>query len=106
MDTAERKTPLARVVYQLHKPSEGRSLGENDINSLSPTSKNRKYHIVFALKYRCKVFYGQKGKEVGEILGTLCNWRKEKIIGAEVCPHHNMFIEIPLNIRYPVSWDV
>ena len=37
----------------------------NDVNSLSHTSWNCKYHIVFAPKYRRKVFYGQKRREKG-----------------------------------------
>ena len=40
----------------------------NDVNSLTHTSWNCKYHIVFAPKYRRKVFYGQKRREIGEIL--------------------------------------
>ena len=32
----------------------------NDINSLSHTKWNCKYHIVFAPKYRRKVFYKEK----------------------------------------------
>ena len=60
----------------------------NDTNSLAHTSWNCKYHIVFAPKYRRKVFYGEKRREVGEILRTLCNWKKIKIIEAEVCPDH------------------
>ncbi|MDY4171891.1 MAG: transposase, partial [Evtepia sp.] len=54
----------------------------NDTNSLSPTKWNCKYHIVFAPKYRRKVFYGEKRREIGEILRTLCNWKKIKIIEA------------------------
>ena len=68
----------------------------NDINSLSHTKWNCKYHIVFAPKYRRKVFYGEKRREIGEILRTLCNWKKVKIIEAEVCPDHvHMLLEIP-----------
>ena len=33
-------------------------MGINDINSLSHTKWNCKYHIVFAPKYRRKIFYG------------------------------------------------
>ena len=66
----------------------------NDLNSLSHTKRNCKYHIVFAPKYRRKVFYGEKRREIGEILRTLCNWKK--IIEAEVCPDHvHMLVEIP-----------
>ena len=74
----------------------------NDVNSLSHTSWNSKYHIVFAPKYRRKVFYGQKRREIGEILRTLCNWKKVKILEAEVCPDHiHMLVEIPP--KYSVS---
>ena len=41
---------------------------------------------MFAPKYRRKVFYGEKRREIGEILRTLSNWKKIKIIEAEVCP--------------------
>ena len=74
----------------------------NDVNSLTHTSWNCKYHIVFAPKYRRKVFYGQKRREIGEILRTLCNWKKVKIVEAEVCPDHiHMLVEIPP--KYSVS---
>ena len=43
-------------------------MGITDIHSLSHTKWNCKYHIVFAPKYRRKVFYYEKGKAIGEIL--------------------------------------
>ena len=68
----------------------------NDVNSLTHTRWNCKYHIVFAPKYRRKVFYGEKRREIGAILRTLCNWKKIRIIEAEVCPDHvHMLVEIP-----------
>ena len=68
----------------------------NDVNSLSHRKWNCKYHIVFAPKYRRKVFYGEKRREIGEILRTLCNWKKIRIVEAEVCPDHvHMLVEIP-----------
>ena len=68
----------------------------NDMNSLSHTSWNCKYHIVFAPKYRRKVFYGEKRREIGEILRMLCMWKKVKIVEAEVCVDHvHMLLEIP-----------
>ena len=67
----------------------------NDIHGLSHTCWNCKYHIVFALKYRRKVFYGEKRFEIGAILRELCNWKGAKIINAEVCPDHiHMLVEI------------
>ena len=67
----------------------------NDIHSLSHTKWNCKYHIVFAPKYRRKVFYGEKRAEIGAILRELCNWKGVNIINAEVCPDHvHMLVEI------------
>ena len=68
----------------------------NGTNSLSHTKWNCKYHVVFAPKYRRKVFYGDKRLEIGQILRQLCNWKGVNIINAEVCPDHvHMLIEIP-----------
>ena len=65
-------------------------------NSLAHTKWNCKYHIVFAPKYRRKIFYGQKRVEIGKILRQICEWNEVKIIEAEVCPDHiHMFVEIP-----------
>lgn len=66
-----------------------------DIHSLSHTRWNCKYHVVFAPKYRRKVFYGEKRLEIGAILRELCNWKGVNIIQAEVCIDHvHMLIEI------------
>ncbi len=66
-----------------------------DTNSLSHTKWNCKYHIVFAPKYRRQVFFGSKKEEIGAILRELCDWKKVKIIEAEVCPDHiHMLVEI------------
>ena len=71
----------------------------NDVHTLSHTTWNCKYHIVFAPKYRRKVFYGEKRLEIGAILRELCEWKGVKIITAEVCPDHvHMLVEIPPNI--------
>ena len=74
----------------------------NDINSLSHTKWNCKYHIVFAPKYRRKVFYKEKKVEIGKILRQLCEWKGVNIIEAEICPDHiHMLVEIPP--KYAVS---
>ena len=68
----------------------------NDINSLSHTKWNCKYHIVFAPKYRRKVFYSEKRAAVGKILRQLCEWKGVKLVEAEACPDHvHMLVEIP-----------
>ena len=69
------------------------------IHTLSLTKWNCKYHIVFAPKFRRKVFYESKRLEVGKILRDLCNWKGVNIIEAEVCLDHvHMFVEIPPKI--------
>ena len=69
---------------------------ETITNSLAHTSWNCKYHIVFAPKYRRKVFYGEKRREIGKILRELCGWKGVNIIEAEVCIDHvHMLVEIP-----------
>lgn len=74
-----------------------------DIHSLSHTKWNCKYHIVFAPKYRRKVFYGEKKLEIGKILRELCKWKGVNIIEAEVCSDHvHMLVEIPPKMA--VSW--
>ncbi len=66
------------------------------INSLAHTTWNCKYHIVFAPKYRRKVFFNQKRLEVGAILRSLCEWKEVEIIEAEVCPDHvHILVSIP-----------
>lgn len=67
-----------------------------DNNSLAHTTWNCKYHIVFAPKYRRKVFFGEKRLEISAILRSLCEWKEVKIIEAEVCP-----ITCICSSRYP-----
>ena len=43
-----------------------------DMNSLSHTKWNCKYHIVFAPKYRRKAFYGSNRLGIGTNLKELC----------------------------------
>ena len=47
----------------------------NDNRSLAHTKWNCKYHIVFAPKYRRKIFYEEKRAEIGKVLRELCGWK-------------------------------
>ena len=68
----------------------------NASNSLAHTKWNCKYHIVFAPKYRRKVFFEEKRLEIREILRTLCQWKGVEIIEGEVCPDHiHILVSIP-----------
>ncbi len=55
----------------------------NDSNSLAHTSWNCKYHIVFAPKYRRKIWLKEYREEMGKILRGLCEWKDVHIIEAE-----------------------
>ena len=68
----------------------------NATNSLAHTKWNCKYHVVFAPKYRRKVFYEEKRADIREILRTLCQWKGVEIIEGEVCPDHiHLLLSIP-----------
>ena len=70
-----------------------------DKNILAHTTWNCKYHIVFAPKYRRKVFFAEKRLEIREILRKLCQWKGVEIIEGEVCPDHiHMLVSIPPKI--------
>ena len=67
-----------------------------DMNSLSHTKWECKYHVVFAPKYRRKVAYGQLKQDIANILSTLCKRKGVEIIEAEICPDHvHMLVRIP-----------
>ena len=57
-----------------------------DVNSLSHTKWNCKYHIVFAPKFRRKVAYGQLKQDIANILSMLCKRKGVNIVEAEICP--------------------
>ena len=67
-----------------------------DNQSLAHTKWNCKYHIVFAPKYRRKVFFGQKRFEIGGIIRELCRWKGVELLSAEDCPDHiHILVAIP-----------
>ena len=73
-----------------------------DKNSLSHTTWECKYHLVFAPKYRRQVIYGQIKADVAEILSMLCKRKGIEIIEAECCKDHvHMLVRIPP--KYSVS---
>ena len=75
---------------------------KEEVDSLSHTRWNCKYHIVFAPKYRRKVFFEEKRLEIREILRTLCAWKGVEIIEGEICPDHvHLLVSIPP--KYSIS---
>ena len=71
----------------------------NKTNSLSHTKWMCKYHIIFTPKYRRKIIYNQYRIIVGEILRTLCNYKKVEIIEGHLMDDHlHMLVSIPPKI--------
>ena len=69
---------------------------DNITESLAHTKWNCKYHIVFAPKYRRKVFYENKRVEIRDILRKLCEWKGVEILEGEICPDHiHLLVTIP-----------
>jgi putative transposase len=73
-----------------------------DNESLSHTSWNCKYHIVFAPKYRRRLIYGKIKVDIGKILRMLFERKEIEILEAELCKDHvHMLVKIPP--KYSVS---
>ena len=49
-----------------------------DINSLSHSKWNCKYHIVFAPKFRRKIAYGQLKQDIANILILKIRWKDRR----------------------------
>ena len=70
-----------------------------DTNSIAHTTRECKYHIVFAPKFRRKVIYGELRKDIGQILRMLCERKGVELIEGECCPDHvHLFVRIPPKI--------
>ena len=68
----------------------------NAVNSLAHSKWNCMYHVVFAPKYRRKVFFYEKREAIREIIKTLCDWKGVEIIEGEICPDHvHLLLAIP-----------
>ena len=74
----------------------------NNIQSLSHTAWDCKYHLVWIPKYRKKVFYGQLRKHLGDVLHELASHKESKIHAGHMKGDHlHMLISIPP--KYAVS---
>ena len=67
-----------------------------DNQSISHTTWNCTYHIVFIPKYRKKILFGKVRKDVGEILRKLCEMKGVELIEGATRPDHvHMYVAIP-----------
>ena len=71
-------------------------MSTNDNKILSHSVWNCKYHIVFAPKYRRKIFYESHRKEIMNIIKELCQWKGIEIIEGEMAVDHvHLLLSIP-----------
>ena len=57
--------------------------------------------MVFAPKYRRKVFFEEKREDIRDILRKLCEWKGVEILEGEVCPDH-----VHLLLSFPPKMSV
>lgn len=73
-----------------------------DSKTLNHTEWECKYHVVFILKYRRKVIYGQLRAELKDVLRKLALRKESEIEAGHLAPDHvHMMISIPP--KYSVS---
>ena len=57
--------------------------------------------MVFAPKYRRKVFFEEKREDIRDILRKLCEWKGVEILEGEVCPDHvHLLLSIPSKMSF------
>jgi REP element-mobilizing transposase RayT len=68
----------------------------DEIESLSHTQWDCKYHIVFIPKWRRKVLYGALRKHLGEMFRRLAEQRESRVEEGHLMPDHvHMMLRIP-----------
>ena len=74
----------------------------NHCQSLSHTTWDCKYHLVWIPKYRIKVLYGHLRKYLGDVLRELALHKESRVVeGHLIRDHVHMLIPIPP--KYAVS---
>lgn len=68
----------------------------NNVQSLSHTVWDCKYHIVWIPKCRRKVLYGRIRKHLGEVIRELARQRECQVLEGYLCSDHiHVYISIP-----------
>ena len=68
----------------------------NDVQCLSHTKWECKFHIVWIPKCRRKMLYGQLRKNLGDVLHELARQKKSRVLEGHLQPDHvHMLISIP-----------
>ena len=68
----------------------------NNVQSLSHTAWDCKYHIVWIPKCRRKVLYGRIRKHLGEVIRELARQRECQVLEGHLCSDHiHVYVSIP-----------
>ena len=73
----------------------------NDVESLSHTKWECKYHIVYIPKYRKKALYGALRQQLGEVLKQLAMQRESRIEEGHLMRDH-----VPMLVSIPPKYSV
>ena len=64
--------------------------------SLARTKWDCKYHVVVVPKYRKKIFFGERRKQIGDIFRDLCRQKELELVEGHAMPDHlHMCLSIP-----------
>jgi putative transposase len=103
------RLPKFDICWKIRKPPECEPLkahkqrrpSMNQYQSLSHTTWDCKYHLVWIPKYRKKVIYGQLRKHLGEILRELALHKESKILEGHLMGDHvHMMVSTHQNIQF------
>ena len=68
----------------------------NDVQCLSHTKWDCKFHVVWIPKYRRKMLYGQLRKNLGDVFHDLARQKESRIVEGHLQPDHvHMLLLIP-----------
>jgi len=81
---------------------EEKQMVEKVADNSAHTTRECKYHVVFAPKFRRRIIYGKLKTEIGKILRTLCKRKGVEMLKGSLCPDHiHMLLKIPP--KYSIS---
>lgn len=67
-----------------------------DLQSQSHVKRDYKYHVAIVAKYRQRVFFGKRRKQVGEILRDLCRQKEVGLLQRNAQPDQiHLLLSVP-----------
>ena len=73
----------------------------NDIQCLSHTRWDCKFHVVWIPKCRRKMLYGQLRKNLGDVFHDLARQKESRVLEGHLQPDHVHMIGLQMPLNYP-----